>query len=86
MKDVVTTRVANRELEPIIRHVRAKKGGVVRMLKALNRRTRKNWQRANLERWLATDPEKRIQPLFGVGLLLVQIGKAIIAEDKGAKE
>jgi hypothetical protein len=49
----------------------------------LTKRTKKSWRRENIERWLHEDPEKRTQPLLGVGLLLVEIGNEYIAEVNG---
>jgi len=82
MKDPQTTLVANRKLEPVIKYVRSTPGGVLRMLAILNKRTKKKWVRSNLERWLASDPEKRTQPLFGIGLLLIEIADKMKEEDK----
>lgn len=82
MKDSVTTNFANRQLDPVVKYVRSTRGGVLRMLAILNRRTKKKWVRSNLERWLAVEPEKRTQPLFGVGLLLIEIADKMKQEDQ----
>lgn len=84
MKDIVTTKIANKQLEPIIKFAHANRGTINALQQRLTKRTKKQWRRENIERWLHEDPDKRTQPLLGVGLLLVEIGNEYIAEVNGA--
>lgn len=81
MKDKQSTKVANQKLEPLIRLVHGRRGLVGEVQARLTRRTRKQWRYENLSRWLHPDPARRTQPLFGVGLLLVEIGEELAKEE-----
>lgn len=80
MKDKVTTRIANERLKELIEFTQNTHGSIKEITKRLSKRTKKQWNRENVERWLHKDPEKRSQPLLGVGILLIQIGRELIAE------
>jgi hypothetical protein len=72
MKDKVTTKAANTALEPLIEFVRENRGAIQELTDRLSKRTKKKWNRDNVERWLHRDPKKRVQPLLGVGLCLIR--------------
>ena len=60
------------------------RGVITEVAKQLKRRTGRKVRLQTVAAWLHEDPERRQQPRFGVGLLLVQIGKEII--NHAAKE
>lgn len=85
MKDKASSKVANEKLEPLIRYVHGRRGAITEVVRRLSARTKKQWRRENAERWLHPDAKKRTQPLFGVGLLLMEIGQELLAEQEAAK-
>lgn len=82
MKDPVTQKISDKALMPVIRFCAANRGTISRIREEFNKRTKKEWRRDNFERWLNPSPEKRIQPLFGTGILLVEIGSKVIQQIK----
>lgn len=80
MKDKVTTKRANAELEPLITFAAENRGTIAEVRRRLDKATKKQWDPDIVANWLHKDPKKRTMPLFGVGLLLVEIGREIMAE------
>ena len=78
MKDAATQRISDKALEPLIKYCAAHRGTITKIREVFNKRTGKEWNRDNFERWLNPDRNKRIQPLFGTGLLLSEIGRKVI--------
>jgi len=88
--------VANDLLAPLIEYVLKRKDeGLELILKRLN--TRLKWQassdemsplpfrevgRAQLQNWLHPDPSRRIEPQFGLGLILLDIWNELKKEHK----
>lgn len=85
MKDPVTTKVANRILTPLARYAAANRGVMKEIHARLCKRTKKQWHRENVERWLHADEDKRTHPLLGVGLLLTEIGEDVREDFEAAK-
>ncbi len=46
----------------------------------LSKKTRRKWAIQKVMSWLHPDPAKRHQPLLGAGLLLLEVGKELMAE------
>lgn len=92
MRDSTTTKLTNEQLDPLASFVRSRPGGLTEIVNRMNRATGKKWDRSSIERWLHPRKSKRIQPLFGAGLLLVQVCKEfriavdveVIASRRGA--
>jgi hypothetical protein len=82
MKDR-SVKVANKQLAPLIKFAHNNRGTKNKLVKILSRRCGRQIHRENLDRWLHIDPAKRTQPLFGVGLLLVEIGDEYMREHNG---
>lgn len=80
MLDKETTKISNQHLEPLIKYAHANRGAMREILIRLRKRTRKRFNRENIARWLTKDKVRRTQPLFGVGLLLVEIGDDLMNE------
>lgn len=80
MKDKASSKVANEKLQPLINYVHGRRGSTAEVLKRLCVKTRKKFNRENVGRWLHPEAKKRTQPLFGVGLLLVEIGQELLTE------
>lgn len=78
VKDKVTTALSNERTEALAKFCAANRGALPILLQALSKRTRKEWNRENLKRWLHHDPKQRTQPLFGVGLILLEEGELIM--------
>jgi hypothetical protein len=86
MKDKITTKAANKALEPLIEFTRVNRGAIQELTDRLSKRTKKKWNRENVERWLHKDPDKRVQPLFGVGLCLVIEGESMMQQARRAMD
>ncbi len=80
MKDTVTTKLSNEALAPLLAYRLDHRGFVSVLTARLNRRTRQTWRIQKVMAWLHPDPRRRPQPPFGAGLLLVEVGKEVIAE------
>lgn len=82
MKDRASTAKANKELGPLIDYVKGRRGAVGEVLAKLKQKTGKEWRRENVMRWLHASAKRRTQPLFGVGLILVEIGQEFTQNGK----
>lgn len=80
MKDRVTIRLANEQLDPLATFVRSQPGGLTEIIRRMNKATGKKWNRSSIESWLHPKKYKRNQPLFGAGLLLVQVCKEYLRD------
>lgn len=87
MKDAKTAAVSRKELMPLIRYAAGPHGyGFVAQVKReLDRRTGKAWRRENVSRWLDPDPATWTQPLHGAGLMVREIGLALIEQREAAR-
>lgn len=77
-----------RELEPFIKLTK-RRGFVARTVRELNRVSQgRKWHRQQIDRWLEPDPEKRSEPLAGIGLVLIDAMKRAITalDNEAAKE
>lgn len=80
MRDKFTTKLAGERLMPLIKYVADNRGSTAEVQRRLKLKSGKQWNRENVQRWLHPEAKKRTQPLFGVGLLLVEIGQELLAE------
>ena len=81
--DAVTERW-DRMIAPHLASVK-KRGFVAQVVRELERLAPgRTWHRQQVDRWMSPDQEKRIQPLAGVGLLLIDA--LVAAEAALAKE
>lgn len=70
-KDIGTARW-ERELRPILKQVKTH-GFVAELVRELNRISKPRvWYRQQIDRYLHPDPAKRIEPLAGIGLVLIE--------------
>jgi hypothetical protein len=83
MKHPLTSRLSNEQIGPLARFVRSQKGGLTEITRRLYSATGKRWNRASIEDWLHPKPNRRTQPLFGSGLLLVKICREYQEERNG---
>lgn len=58
------------------------RGVITEVAKQIKRRTGKKIRLGTVGSWLHPDPKRRQQPRFGVGLLLVEIGKEIMERNQ----
>ncbi len=84
-KDQLTTRLANDALAPLVAHRRKADRFVTDLTERLSKRTRKKWAIQKVMSWLHPDPKRRHQPLLGAGLLLLEVGRELIAEHEQSK-
>lgn len=54
-----------------VREMAKQRGFVTRLIKQLEAVTGKQWHRQHVEMWLNSDEEKRTEPRFGAGLLML---------------
>jgi len=78
MKNKIISDAAANYLLPIIEFAAANRGTITRIKRQFDILTGTTTCRENFERWLSTDPGKRIQPQLGTGLLIHRIGSEII--------
>lgn len=68
-----------RELEPFLQAVK-RRGFVAKTVRELNRVSQgRKWHRQQIDRWLDPDPEKRSEPLAGIGLVLIDAMRRAIS-------
>jgi len=80
MKDNISSRLANAALSDLIAYRRNRRGVVKAVADRLKRRTGKTVDLSTVWSWLHTNPKKRTMPTLGTGLLLMEIGKEVMAE------
>ena len=61
-------------LEPLIAFAEANRGTYAKISQVLTARIGETQHRQNVRSWLHTDPAKRVEPRFGIGLMLLEIG------------
>jgi hypothetical protein len=74
-----TELLAEAQLLPIIHHFE-KNGGVTELSNRITRASGRTIQRQQVETWIHPDRAKRVQMRFGMGLLMIQEAKKMIAE------
>lgn len=79
--DPITARAAE-ALQPIIDFCAQNPGTQALIRAELDRQTGLRWDRINIMRWLHPDPEKRVEPGLGAGLLLVEAGHEVVARER----
>ena len=77
---VDSTRHASAMLEPLIRMCREKYGLQADVVRRLNARMAAPVAPVNVSRWLHEDPAMRVEPLMGMGLLLLEVAREIASE------
>ncbi len=83
-KDPLTIKLANDALAPLVEHRRKTDRFVTDLTERLSKRTRKKWAIQKVMSWLHPDPKRRHQPLLGAGLLLLEVGRELMAEHEKA--
>lgn len=92
MENEVTKTLAAEAVRELADYVANAKFGLAAVTKQLTKLTGRRQYPSNVAQWLARDPENRMEPRFGVGLLLLRIqddlraGKWPIPEVNGAKD
>lgn len=76
-------RLSQANLGPIITYAAAHKGTYTALANALGDAMGKPLARQQVEQWLHPDPYMRVQPRYGIGLLLVKLGAELIAKAEG---
>jgi hypothetical protein len=79
-----TVKIAEEKLLPIIRHFQ-KHGGTNEFADRISKRVGKKFQRQYIEELIHPDREHRVQPRFGLGLVIVEVGNEMIKESEAAK-
>jgi hypothetical protein len=69
----LTKELASEALAPLIRHAQQNPGTVTKLATRLMEETGTKQYRQNVGDWLHADPELRIEPRFGMGLLLLRL-------------
>ena len=89
----LTKQLASEALEPLIRHAQQNPGTVTKLATRIMEETGTKQYRQNVGDWLHADPELRIEPRFGMGLLLLRLceaelrnGEATTKQRKQAKK
>lgn len=73
-----TSNVANAALQFLIDHAAKTRGAEIALAERMTKRTGQQVLRQQVQGWLNPDPEKRIEPKLGVGLMLILEGRAMI--------
>jgi hypothetical protein len=85
MKGVMTSRIWDKEVEPIIRFCEQHRGTVVKIQAAFEKAAKRKVNRQIVERWLHSDPDRRNEPLYGNGVLLIRVAKDVIERMKSSE-
>ena len=83
MSEQITKTLVAESLAPLIQFAQANPGTLTRLAVRLKELTGENQYRQNIGEWLHPDPAKRIEPRFGMGLLLVQVWEAELSKESG---
>jgi len=77
---------AQAALGNLIKFAEKNPGTVVAVTNLLTKKQGVKVHRQQVECWLHSNPEKRMQPRFGMGLLLVDAGDEVMAKTTAEKE
>lgn len=80
MKKQTPSEFGAAKLKPLIEyvHIYENRGTILELAKILSDKTGEKIYRQYVENWLHPDPEKRIEPKLGIGLLLIEEGNRLI--------
>ena len=81
----ITKQLYDREIEIVVRFCAANRGTIKAIHEAYQRRLRTPINRDCIDRWLSPHRERRTQPLYGAGKLLLLVAARIIAEARAGK-
>jgi hypothetical protein len=82
----LTKQLASEALEPLIRHAQKNPGTVTKLATRIMEETGTKQYRQNVGDWLHADPELRIEPRFGMGLLLLRLWATELRDGVAAKK
>jgi hypothetical protein len=74
MKNTTSEHIAGEVLEPLIRYSEKHRGTYQKITQLLTDATGEVQHRQNVHQWLHPDPRERVEPRFGIGLMLLSIG------------
>ena len=83
MKSDITIYLSQKEITPVIKFCASNRGAIARIHELYQKALGKPISRVNIERWLNKDPARRIQPLHGSGMLLLNVANKVMAMDRG---
>lgn len=86
MKNPFTRKVARNQLETIIKFCEQNHGAVAEIRREYERQTGTSVGREALQKWLASDPAKWAEPLFGSGIMVVKVGNEVMRRWKTLKK
>jgi hypothetical protein len=86
MKNAVTIQTSNTALQPVIDYCQQHRGSTMEIRRRFCRATGREWPKNTIMRWLHRDPDRRIEPLFGSGLLLLHIGREVMRQGVTKKD
>lgn len=69
----LTKKFADEALQPLIEYAKENPGTITKLAARLSELTGATQYRQNIGEWLHPDPAKRIEPRFGMGLLLLDV-------------
>ena len=73
---------ANEMLKFVFELQAADSGVADKLAKKLTERTGRAVQRQQVNEWLASDPDKRVEPKLGIGTMLIDAARDLILEGK----
>jgi hypothetical protein len=82
----LTEQLANESLEPLIRHAQQNPGTVTTLAARIMELTGEKQYRQNVGAWLHPDAKLRIEPRFGMGLLLLRLWDTELRPGAAAKK
>ena len=77
-----TEAAAEKALRPVRKFLFKEAGNARRLASRLTEVTGEAVYRQSIEGWVHPDPEKRVQPRLGMGLVMLETVKRLEAEDK----
>jgi hypothetical protein len=68
-----TTELANRQLEPLIKHCSKNRGSIAEVCRLYNEGLSEPIRVTTIRRWLSEDPQRRTEPLAGAFVRLLTV-------------
>lgn len=76
-----TKELSDKALAKLAKIVHERRGGLTELAQRVSKRAGYEVQRQHIATWLDVDVDERSQPRLGMGLLLIQIGEEMAAEE-----
>jgi hypothetical protein len=80
-KKDLSKEISDKRLDPLAKYCENKRGAIAELTRRVNAMNGRPVARQHLEQWLKPKRSDRVQPRFGMGLILVEVGNALMQEN-----